>query len=1336
MKNLAKNPLHYFLVLAVFLLSQNVMAFRPEGKAKTKTGKDGLASGCAAPRSSIEMSFNNVYTLYHTGGDKWVTLATGLPAYRVPKEGRAHSMYAGALWLGGLDVNGQLKLAAQTYRQGGNDFWPGPLSTINASTDAATCAEYDRFWGVSRQQVNTFVAWFNANLDDPAQAAIDFPGYQIPNEILDYPAHGDLSRNHDYYLAPFFDRNGDGDYNPFDGDYPYYDLTGEVDCRLVRDVRLFGDTTIWYIYNDNGNIHTQSQGDPIGMEIRAQAFAFATNDFINNFTFNNYELVNRSTFTLTNTYFGVWADPDLGFFDDDYVGCDVNRGLGYCYNGLEVDGFGQPDHYGANPPAVGIDFFEGPFQDADGIDNQIGIGQNEALNGLGYGDGIIDNERFGMRRFVYHDKGNNPIFGDPNVAQDYYNYLRGIWRNGERMTYGGNGTIAGGSNPTVFADFMFPNETDPQGWGTGGNPQPAWSEETAGNLPFDRRFLQSAGPFTLEPGDRNDITVGVVWARATQGGPYASVARLKEVDDVAQNLFDNCFRLLDGPDAPLLSFVELDQELILLLDNPAFSNNANLDYEEEDFRIPNNAVNVEVRYELDTTTGQFNQFIDTDTVIYDRNYRFQGYLIYQLKDASVSPDELGNEDRARLVAQCDIQDSITKLVNFTFDENIEANVADPIIIDANNDGIAHSFRVTEDLFAIGDRRLVNHKTYYYVALAYAHNEFKRFDPFDPNFLDGQTKPYLLSRRTPIGGLVALSATPHKENPRGLVRNSDYGNSPRITRIEGQGNGGNILDITTDSENQILSGFPWKLDNVTYRTNAGPVQVKVIDPLNVPDDKFVIELLESESANDVDLSTSFWKITNLTSGEEVTSDAAISLKAEKIFPEWGISVLINQVDPPGNSTENNNGALNSNVVFADPSKRWLGGVSDQDGPTPYNWIRSGTANDPDDQTFDEFPGRDDGKYFQNIVNGTWSPFGLIALTNNTPTGFPAAPGSADNNIHRNLANLRLLKSVDVVFTNDKSKWTRCPVLEAQNIPALAQGNVQKNRLRAMASVDQNGNPDNSGTNGMGWFPGYAIDLETGERLNMAFSEDSYLVGENGRDMKWNPTSSELSFPSGEVRFGGKHFIYVFNNERRALNETNGMPAYDEGEFLYNSLLQNTANSRRLAWKACMWVGFPLLNEGEQLLSTDARVRLRVARPYEKYATASNVNDDRPMYEFGMDLFATGKNDLPTKEDALSLITAVPNPYYAYSEYEENQLDNRIKIINLPEVCQVRIYSVSGTLIREFKKADPSTSIEWDLLNNAGIKIAGGVYLIHVNVEGVGEKVVKWFGVTRPLNLDGF
>src|SRR5690606_38618276 len=104
---------------------------------------------------------------------------------------------------------------------------------------------------------------------------------------------------------------------------------------------------------------------------------------------------------------------------------------------------------------------------------------------------------------------------------------------GQVMTYGGNGTGTGAGS--VPAQYMFPGDTDPVNWGTYGiDPgQDAWSEFEEGNDAGDRRFVQSAGPFTLTPGDFNNITVGVVWARANSGGPFASVQLLRQVDDKA-----------------------------------------------------------------------------------------------------------------------------------------------------------------------------------------------------------------------------------------------------------------------------------------------------------------------------------------------------------------------------------------------------------------------------------------------------------------------------------------------------------------------------------------------------------------------------------------------------------------------------------------------------------------------------------------------------------------------------------------------------------------------------------------------------------------------------------
>ena len=107
-----------------------------------------------------------------------------------------------------------------------------------------------------------------------------------------------------------------------------------------------------------------------------------------------------------------------------------------------------------------------------------------------------------------------------------------------------------------------------------------------------------------------------------------------------------------------------------------------------------------------------------------------------------------------------------------------------------------------------------------------------------------------------------------------------------------------------------------------------------------------------------------------------------------------------------------------------------------------------------------------------------------------------------------------------------------------------------------------------------------------------------------------------------------------------------------------------------------------------------------------------------------------------DSALILINVVPNPYYAYSEYETDQLDNRIKIVNLPEICTISIYNVSGTLMRRFQKDDSKTSLDWNLKNHVNIPVASGVYLIHVDVPGIGQRTLKWYGVIKPTDLNNF
>jgi len=126
----------------------------------------------------------------------------------------------------------------------------------------------------------------------------------------------------------------------------------------------------------------------------------------------------------------------------------------------------------------------------------------------------------------------------------------------------------------------------------------------------------------------------------------------------------------------------------------------------------------------------------------------------------------------------------------------------------------------------------------------------------------------------------------------------------------------------------------------------------------------------------------------------------------------------------------------------------------------------------------------------------------------------------------------------------------------------------------------------------------------------------------------------------------------------------------------------------------------------------------------------------LYTFNTNDLMTLKGNADIAKGALDLIKAVPNPYYAYSAYERSNLDNIVKVTNLPQTCTISIYTVNGTLVRTLTKDDSRTFIDWDLKNQKNVPIASGVYLIHVNVPDVGEKVIKWFGAIRPIDVDQF
>lgn len=1333
---------------------------------------------CAQATRQIEMSINNVRATLLNGGDVWWDLRDG--RYIVPKVDPASgitpvsSIFAGAVWIGGYDDVGNLKLAAQTYRNAQRtDFWPGPLTSLG-TTAKDTCVLWDRFWRVLGSNIRAHIRAF-----EEAQASgIPMDCDAIPQDIREWPGKGnpyffrafgwDLPFD-TQGLGAFHDEDGDELYDPCQGDYPVIEVRG---C----DAPNFPDEMIFWIYNDAGNIHTNSQGDPIRMEVQVQAFAYATNDEINDMTFQRYKLINRATAPIDSCFFAMWVDADLGCYTDDYIGCDTSRSLMYIYNEDALDGTngcvcdqGVPT-YCDEIPMLGIDYFRGPrgpaeFRDTFPIDWQpIPDSKGRILYKgrdiirifladvvfLGDSLKIMSGEErieLGMSSFTYYMNGSVGTW--PNAMTDpqagapleFYRYISGSWKDGTRFCLGGSAYNAGpGCTPIKYAFPDPPNQTN------------GWSMATAG-LPFgDRRTLQATGPLRLDPGEVNELIIGAVWVPDVDH-PNPDPSRLFSADGIAQSLFDNCFILPDGPDAPDLDFIELDRELIMILTNDIVTSNNRFElYNEKGLEIPDGEE--------------------------DSLYVFEGYKIYQFRGPDVIPAEKDDVSKSRLIYQVDVRNGVGSIYNWISIPDPNPLATEPIWIpeirvQGADQGIRHTFRITEDQFAPTDRRLINHKNYYFLAVAYGYNNYAQFDP---KTTLGQRRPYLEGRNN-----VRVYTT----LPRPIVYhelNSAYGMGPSVTRLSGVGAGGNFLDITNDSRDAIFAGT--NNGEITYLPGAAPIDVKIFNPLVIQDGCYIVEFEDADGLPATLAPNAFWKLYPVDDPSNVLySERSIATVNEQLIPEFGFSVTLGQTLDAGNRVTETNGAIGVRQTFDDPNAlQWInwfpeGGGSGFGGPAAliFDFVKN---EHPDDSAFR----RDPFQGFTRFMEGFY-PFHLCDYKKAQPAdnifNFMVTPTWLDNTQGTGASQARLqdLNNVDIILTKDKSKWSRCIIVETANayytdLGLTTQGGSRNMERRNVPSVTQHDNdgdglPDidpNEPLTGFGWFPGYAIDVESGRRLNIFFGENSIyndMIGQvfptyptNGDDMMFNPSSQVFAgaggFPvAADFPMGGMHYVYVTRQ------------AYDGCAALATPFRPAGTTFNKLAGVGQItWTGIPLADEtamlsyAQGLIPYDAVIRIRVDNPYQMTQEAGSTTWDYPKYRVCFD----GVEPNPVTSgrevnEALARINVVPNPYYAYSAYEINTLSTTVKITNLPANCVVTIYSIDGRFVRQYKRNEagilqspPRTNpgiletqvtpaIEWDLKNNAGIPVASGVYLIHINAPGLGEHVIKWFGINRQFDPSG-
>jgi hypothetical protein len=219
----------------------------------------------------------------------------------------------------------------------------------------------------------------------------------------------------------------------------------------------------------------------------------------------------------------------------------------------------------------------------------------------------------------------------------------------------------------------------------------------------DRRMGLASGPFTMAPGDTQEIVVAEICAGALPGvDRLSAVGLLKFYDKVAQLAYDNGFRLPSPPPRPTVTTAELDRALVL-------------------------------------NWGSDRTAVEATESSNNKGFTFQGYNVYQLPSASASISE------ARKIAVFDLADGVARITDQVFDPSVGV-VTNKVVQLGTDNGIRRSFRVTGDAFN-GGNSLVNGIRYYFAVTAYS------FSP-DPNAV-----PNNLENPLQVITLVPRSANP-------------------------------------------------------------------------------------------------------------------------------------------------------------------------------------------------------------------------------------------------------------------------------------------------------------------------------------------------------------------------------------------------------------------------------------------------------------------------------------------------------------------------------------------------------------------------------------------------
>ncbi|MBT3251485.1 MAG: T9SS type A sorting domain-containing protein [Candidatus Marinimicrobia bacterium] len=494
------------------------------------------------------------------------------------------------------------------------------------------------FAGVVDGSIRTAVAEYGSELvPGPWEGDYNLPEHQLyivnRSDLTDPLSNSDFQNWPTHLGAPWVDEDGDGVYSPLPSGPDHPDF--------------IGDQVIWYVIND-GDVATHSNifgTQPLGIEVRITIWGYNRSDVFGDMVFVKAQAFNKGGDDITNMFIGLWDDPDLGDAGDDFVGCDTTLNLGFCYNdGSDMD-------YGVAPPALGYDIFQAAVP-GDASDETFAFGEMLA----GY-------TNLPMSSFVKYING-DMVYVDPNNAQEAYNYMSGVLRDGTPII---------DSETGMNSKFVHPcDPNDNTGFGDG-----CWVDSDDHNS-GDRRFLMNVGPFNFDNGDSLELVFGIMHAQGNNS--LSSVTALKQVDHLAQLAYDIQFSSAEPPPQPNLIVTSTNTNIVNEWDDVA-----------EGYTV------------IDP--------INLDEYGNPTIYQFEGYNLWQFENID------GSGEKYKL-ATFDIVNGVTEIYDYVFDFDWGVDIFVPVQ-DGSDSGIQRSFSLSFDY--LNASPLFSGQHYYLGISAYAYS---------------------------------------------------------------------------------------------------------------------------------------------------------------------------------------------------------------------------------------------------------------------------------------------------------------------------------------------------------------------------------------------------------------------------------------------------------------------------------------------------------------------------------------------------------------------------------------------------------------------------------------